>query len=235
VFKDFVDLAERQLAGGRLSGGHARCLLSVADEELLGLVSAAGRPRRTYFGNCVKLNYLVNLKSGLRREDCAYCSQRVGSCSGVLIYSWLPQDEVVRQATAGIRAGASRVCLVGCRGPSTRNVDRVAAVTGRLKAGHPGLEVCVCLGILRDGQAGRLKTAGVDAYNHNLNTSQSHYSEICSTHGHADRVATFEKAEAAGLSPCSGLIVGMGESDDDLIDAIFALRDLGTDSIPVNF
>jgi biotin synthase len=236
VFKDFVDLAERQLAGGRLSREGARSLLSVADEELLGLVSAAGRLRRIHFGNWVKLNYLVNLKSGFCPEDCTYCSQRARSDAGVLIYSWLLQDEAVRQAAAGIRAGASRVCLVASgRGPSTRDVDRVAAVVGQLKVGHPGVEVCACLGILRDGQAGRLKAAGVDAYNHNLNTSESHYSKICSTHGYADRVATVEKARAAGLSPCSGLIVGMGESDDEVIDAIFALRDLGVDSIPVNF
>src|SRR5689334_17129062 len=236
MFKDFDALAERQLAGGRLSREDARAVLSAADEDVLGLVAAAGRLRRACLGNWVKVNYLVNLKSGLCPEDCSYCSQRLGSGAGILTYTWLAQDEAVRQAQAGIRAGASRVCLVASgRGPSMRDVDRVAALAGQLKSEHPGVEICACLGILRDGQAERLKGAGVDAYNHNINTSESRYSEICSTHGYADRVATVEKARSAGLSPCSGLIVGMGESDDDVIDAIFALRDLGSDSIPVNF
>jgi len=140
------------------------------------------------------------------------------------------------QAGAGIRAGASRVCLVASgRGPSARDVDRVAGVVDRLKAEYPGVEVCTCLGLLQDGQADRLKTAGADAYNHNVNTSESRYAELCSTHGHADRVETVRKAKAAGLSPCSRLIVGMGETDDEIIDAIFAVRDLDADSIPINF
>jgi biotin synthase len=88
---------------------------------------------------------------------------------------------------------------------------------------------------LNDGQAERLHEAGVDAYNHNLNTAESRYADICSTHTFAERVDTVAKAKAAGLSPCSGLIVGMGETDDELVDALFALRALGSDSIPVNF
>ena len=236
MFKDWVELSERQLAGGRLSRADARALLSVADADLLEVVAAGGRLRRAYFGDWVKVNYLVNLKSGLCPEDCSYCSQRLGSGADVLKYSLLPADEAVRQAAAGIEAGASRVCLVASgRGPGPRDLDRVEAVVARLKADHPGVEVCACLGILRDGQADRLAAAGVDAYNHNINTSESRYSQICSTHDYADRVETLGKARAAGLSPCSGLIVGMGESDDELIDAIFALREIGSDSIPVNF
>jgi len=236
VFKDWFELSERQLADGHLSRADARALLSVADADLLEVVAAGGRLRRAHFGDWVKVNYLVNLKSGLCPEDCSYCSQRLGSGADVLKYSLLPADEAVRQAAAGIEAGASRVCLVASgRGPSARELDRVEAVVARLKADHPDVEVCACLGILRDGQADRLAAAGVDAYNHNINTSESRYSEICSTHDYSDRVETLERARAAGLSPCSGLIVGMGESDDELIDAIFALRELGSDSIPVNF
>src|SRR5690606_38038089 len=109
------------------------------------------------------------------------------------------------------------------------DVDRVAGAVEALKEAHPDVEVCACLGILRDGQAERLRAAGVDAYNHNLNTSESRYADICSTHGYDDRVRTVAQAQAAGLSACSGLIVGMGETDDELIDALFALRDLGAD------
>jgi biotin synthase len=236
VFKRFDDLASRQLAGGRLSRDEAQAVLSAPDDEVLGLVAAAGRLRRAHFGHHVKVNYLVNLKSGLCPEDCGYCSQRLGSTAEILTYSWLSPADALRQATAGIAGGASRVCLVASgRGPGDRDVARVAAVVDELKSAHPGVEVCACLGLLRDGQAERLKAAGVDAYNHNLNTAESRYAEICSTHGYADRVDTVGKARAAGLSPCSGLIVGMGETDDELIDAILALRDLDSDSIPVNF
>ncbi|WP_181783567.1 biotin synthase BioB [Pseudonocardia pini] len=236
MFKTFDDLADQQLAGGVLDRADAQALLAAADEDVLALVAAAGRLRRTHFGTAVKVNYLVNLKSGLCPEDCGYCSQRLGSTAEILKYSWLEEDEAVRQATAGIEAGAARVCLVASgRGPSNRDVDTVASVVGALKDAHPTVEVCACLGILKDGQAERLRESGVDAYNHNLNTAESRYADICSTHDYADRVDTVEKAKAAGLSPCSGLIVGMGETDDELIDAVFALRELDSDSIPINF
>jgi len=229
-------LADQQLAGGVLTRDQAAAVLTTPDAVLLHLVAAAGRLRRAHFGAGVKLNYLVNLKSGLCPEDCAYCSQRVGSEAGVLTYSWLAPQEAVRQAGAGLRGGATRVCLVASgRGPTDRDVERVAQVVGTLRAEHPDVEVCACLGLLREGQAERLRGAGVDAYNHNLNTSRDRYPQVCSTHGYDDRVETVQRTRAAGLSACSGLIVGMGESDDDLIDALFALRDLGGDSIPVNF
>ena len=236
MFKNWFDLADRQLAGDLLSREDAQALLSSTDAELLDVVAAGGRLRREHFGNWVKANYLVNVKSGRCPEDCTYCSQRRGSEADVLKYSWLDEEEALKHAVAGIDAGCSRVCLVASgRGPSARDLDRVESLVGRLKTDHPEIEVCACLGILRDGQAERLAAAGVDAYNHNLNTSESRYAEICSTHDYADRVDTVAKARAAGLSPCSGLIVGMGESDDEIIDAIFALRDIGSDSIPVNF
>ncbi len=202
----------------------------------MDLVAAGARLRLAHFGNWVKVNYLVNLKSGLCPEDCSYCSQRLGSEAAVLKYRWLPQDEALAQAEAGIAGGASRICMVASgRGPSAGDVERVAELVDELKAQHPQVEVCACLGILRDGQADMLKAAGVDAYNHNLNTSETRYGEICTTHTYQDRVATVTKAKQAGLSPCSGLIVGMGESNDELIDAVFALRTLESDSIPVNF
>ncbi|MFB9165531.1 biotin synthase BioB [Arthrobacter psychrochitiniphilus] len=236
MFNYFDDLATRQLSGATLTRHEALAILESTDEQLLEVVAAAARLRRTHFSNTVKVNYLVNLKSGLCPEDCTYCSQRLGSAAQILKYTWLKPEDAVAQAATGIRAGASRVCMVASgKGPTDRDVDRVAGMVTELKDQHPDVEVCACLGILKEGQAGRLKAAGVDAYNHNLNTSESMYAEICSTHEFSDRVQTVEHAKAAGLSPCSGIIVGMGESHEDLIDAVFALRELGSDSIPVNF
>lgn len=233
---NFTLMADRACAGTAASAADVLEILRSSDDDLLDLVAAAGRVRRHHFGDAVKVNYLVNLKSGLCPEDCGYCSQRLGSDTEILKYSWLPDDEARRQAEFGLAGGASRVCLVASgRGPSNRDVDRVASMTEDIKANNPGVEVCACLGFLKDGQAERLRTAGVDAYNHNLNTAESNYAEICSTHTFADRVDTVDRARTAGLSPCSGLIVGMGESDEQIVEAIEALRALGSDSIPVNF
>jgi biotin synthase len=214
----------------------ALAVLSTADDDLLDVVAAAGKVRRQWFGKRVKLNYLVNLKSGLCPEDCSYCSQRVGSEAGILKYTWLKVDEAVAAAGAGVAGGAKRVCLVASgRGPTDRDVDRVSQTVEAIKAKLEGVEVCACLGLLSDGQANRLRAAGADAYNHNLNTSEATYGDICTTHDFSDRVSTVQQAQAAGLSACSGLIAGMGESDEDLVDVVFALRELDPDSVPVNF
>ena len=214
----------------------ALAVLATGDDELLDVVAAAFRVRRQFFGRRVKLNYLVNIKSGLCPEDCFYCSQRVGSAADVLKYTWLKTDEVVASASAGVAGGARRVCLVASgRGPTDRDIDRVCETISAFKSEHPDVEVCACLGLLADGQAERLREAGTTAYNHNLNTSGDRYADICTTHEYADRVSTVTAAKDAGLSPCSGLIAGMGETDEDLVDVAFALRALAPDSVPVNF
>ncbi|MFD6419469.1 biotin synthase BioB [Streptomyces sp. NPDC060194] len=214
----------------------ALAVLATSDDDLLDVVAAAGRVRRKWFGRRVKLNYLVNLKSGLCPEDCSYCSQRLGSTAGILKYTWLKPEEASEAAAAGVAGGAKRVCLVASgRGPTDRDVDRVSATIAAIKEGNEGVEVCACLGLLSDGQAERLRAAGADAYNHNLNTSEATYGEITTTHTFADRVETVRHAQGAGLSACSGLIAGMGESDEDLVDVVFSLRGLDPDSVPVNF
>lgn len=230
------DLVDRILAGADATAADALAILRTPDEEVMDLVAAVARLRREHFGMTVKVNYLVNLKSGLCPEDCGYCSQALGSTSEILRYTWLKEDEALAQARAGLDGGATRVCMVASgRGPSDRDVERVAGMVGALKAEHPQVEVCACLGLLRDGQADRLREAGVDAYNHNINTAESHHESIVSTHTYEDRVRTVAKAQGAGLSACSGLIAGLGESEEQLVEALLALRELGSDSIPVNF
>ncbi|MFF4648478.1 biotin synthase BioB [Streptomyces sp. NPDC001380] len=214
----------------------ALAVLATPDDDLLDVVAAAGRVRRHWFGRRVKLNYLVNLKSGLCPEDCSYCSQRLGSEAGILKYTWLKPDQAAQAAAAGVAGGAKRVCLVASgRGPTDRDVERVADTIAAVKGANEGVEVCACLGLLSDDQAERLRAAGADAYNHNLNTAGDKYAEICTTHDYQDRVDTVRQAQAAGLSACSGLIAGMGESDADLVDVVFSLRELDPDSVPVNF
>ncbi|WP_225849684.1 biotin synthase BioB [Streptomyces sp. HPF1205] len=214
----------------------ALAVLATSDDELLDVVAAAGKVRRQWFGRRVKLNYLVNLKSGLCPEDCSYCSQRLGSTTDILKYTWLRPQEAAAAASAGVAGGAKRVCLVASgRGPTDRDVDRVSKTIEAIKEDNEDVEVCACLGLLSAGQAERLRAAGADAYNHNLNTSEGTYGTITTTHTYSDRVDTVRQAQAAGLSACSGLIAGMGETDEDLVDVVFSLRALDPDSVPVNF
>ncbi len=229
-------LADKAIAGEPLTKEDALAVLRTTDDEIMDVTAAAFRVRRHFFGRRVKLNYLVNIKSGLCPEDCFYCSQRVTSKAEVLKYTWLKPDEVLQTAEAGVSAGAKRVCLVASgRGPSDKDIDRVAGMIENFKGKHPDVEVCACLGFLTEPQAGRLKDAGTTAYNHNLNTAEDHYGDICTTHDFGNRVNTVNTAKHAGLSPCSGLIAGMGESDEDLADVALALRNLDPDSVPVNF
>ncbi|WP_286966628.1 MULTISPECIES: biotin synthase BioB [Arsenicicoccus] len=233
---DLQAMATRGCAGDPCTREEALAVLALPDSAVLDLVATAGQVRRAFFGNRVKMNYLVNLKSGLCPEDCSYCSQARGSEADVLKYSWLSKDKAVEAATAGIAGGAARVCLVASgRGPSDRDIDKVTGIVEAIKDADPAVEVCACLGFLKGNQGDRLKAAGVDAYNHNLNTAESKYDQICSTHTYADRVDTVRQAHLAELSACSGFIAGMDETDEDLVDLAFALRDVGADSIPVNF
>jgi biotin synthase len=229
-------LAESILDGAAITEAEALAHLSTPDDNLFGLVHAGSRPRRRYFGMTIELNHLVNLKSGMGPETSTYCSQSLGSKAEILKYSWLSTEEAMDQASMGVGGGASRVCLVASgRGPSRRDVDRVGQIVGSLKGENPEVEVCACLGILKEGQAESLKEAGAEAYNHNINTAESFHDNIVKTHTYEDRTNTVELAKSAGLSPCSGLMFGLGESDEQIIEALFALKALGSESIPINF
>lgn len=229
-------LAERVLAGEAIEPAQARAILDAPDAEVLDLLAAAYRIRRAYFGNKVKLNYLVNAKSGLCPEDCTYCSQSKDSSAEIDQYRLLSQEQIVEKADHAARLNAGTCCIViSAKGPSDREVEHVAGAIEQIRARHPQMKLCACLGILREGQAERLAAAGADRYNHNLNTAPSHYEEVCSTHSYADRLATVESAKKAGISPCSGVIIGMGESRDQVVESAYALKALDVDSIPVNF
>ena len=143
----------------------------------------------------------------------------------------------MRQAVdAGVQRGASTICLVASgRGPSKREVEKVADYIGEIHEQYPEVKICACLGFVDEDKAKRLAEAGANRYNHNLNTAESSYAYICSTHTYDDRAQTVSASRVGGLSPCSGLIAGMGETDEQLVEVAFGLRQLGADSIPVNF
>lgn len=210
-------------------------ILKVSDEDTLKLVDAAWRVRRYFFGNRVKVNVLLNAKSGLCPEDCYYCSQSRISTAKISRYRILSVEQIVERARQAWSAGAQRFCIVTSgRAPTPHELETVMEATRRIKAELP-LEVCACMGFLTEEQARQLKRAGVDAYNHNLNTSARFYSHICTTHTWQERVETVEVVRRAGLQVCCGVIIGMGESDEDVVDMAYSLRQVGAQSIPVNF
>lgn len=227
--------ATMALQGKRLSPTQALSVLQADDRQLLSLLHAAYRVRYFYYGNKVKLNVIMNAKSGLCPEDCGYCAQSIVSTAPISKYPLLDRQTIIDGAKRALERQVGTYCIVASgRGPTNRDLEHVIEAVAEIKATMP-LKICACLGILNDDQAVRLKQAGVDRYNHNLNTDASHFSNITTTHTYDDRVRTVETATRAGMSPCSGCIVGMGETDAQLVDVAFALRDLHADSIPVNF
>ncbi|WP_325175891.1 biotin synthase BioB [Paenibacillus profundus] len=235
VETDWRNLARKAIQGEALTREEALSVLRADDDELLAIMDAAYRVRRHYFGNKVKLNLIINAKSGYCPEDCGYCSQSSVSDAPIEKYTLLEKDILVDGAKKAMEMQAGTYCIVASgRGPTSRELDQVVAAVEEIKSTMP-MKICACLGILSQEQANRLKQAGVDRYNHNLNTSEGHYSHITSTHTYADRVHTVETAKHAGMSPCSGVIMGMGETDEQLVDVAFSLHELDADSIPINF
>jgi biotin synthase len=228
-------LAAKVLTGQQISRSEALSILKAPDSDVLKVLSAAYEIRREYFGNTVQLYYLMNVKSGLCPEDCNYCSQSKLSTATIPKYQMLSQEEMVSGARRAAESKACTFCIVASgRGPSDREIDQVVSAVREIKETLP-IRVCACLGILKPGQAERLKAAGVDRYNHNLNSSEEFTPNIVSTHTFDDRVETVNDIAEAGISPCSGGIIGMGESDEDVVSLAFALRELEIESIPVNF
>ncbi|WP_299468521.1 biotin synthase BioB [uncultured Gimesia sp.] len=228
-------LADQVLSGYQITRDEGLEILHAADDELLELLAAAYRVRQKYFGKQVQLYYLKNAKSGLCPEDCGYCSQARGSKADIPKYRMLNEEKLMDGAKAADEAKAGTYCIVASgRGPTDKEVEHVASVVEKIKSSYD-LRICCCLGLLNEDQAKRLQQAGVNRINHNLNTSREYYEKICTTHTYEDRLQTLKVARDAGMELCSGLIVGMGETPEDIVDATFELRALETKSIPVNF
>ncbi len=216
-------------------GAEALQILESDDSELLEVLAGAFAIRRAHFGREVRLHLIKNARSGLCGEDCAFCSQSVRSEAPIPQYGLNSVEEIVAGAREAARLGAMRYCVVTSgRGVSERDVDQLCEAVRAVKR-EVRIEVCTSLGLLDEARALQLKESGVDRYNHNLETAERYYPEICSTHGFGDRVATARRVKAAGMALCCGGIIGMGETLADRVDLAFALADVGADSIPVNF
>jgi biotin synthase len=232
----FRPLAEAALADRPLTPEEGLAVLRSPDAALAEVLWAAFAPRSRHFGRAVKLCVLQNARSGLCPEDCGYCSQSAVSTAEISRYRLRPVAELVDAARRAAAGGARRYCMVvSARGPSAADVEHFARAARAIRAELPSLELCVSAGILGEAEAWRLAEAGVDYVNHNLNTSRRFYPSICTTHTYDDRVSTVAASARAGLATCSGVIVGMGETPEDLVDVAGALRALEVESLPVNF
>ncbi len=232
---DYQRMAEKSLRGELLSREDMQAILDAPEEELPCLLQAALHVRHHFWGRKVHLHMLMNARSGLCSEDCHYCSQSAVSKAPIAKYPLLPREQLVEGAYRAKAARAVRYCLVTSgRGPTDWDIDQVASIVREVRERVP-INICCCLGLTTTEQARRLKDAGVERFNHNLNTSRRFHPAICTSHTYDDRVRTVENVRQAGLSTCCGGIVGMGETDEDVIDLALSLRELDVASIPVNF
>ncbi len=232
---DWDALATRVLAGAAPSRDEALAVARAGDDDLLALLHAAFRVRRHFWGRDVVVQVLNNAKSGVCPEDCGFCSQSARAEGDVPRYPMRPVEEIVAGAHEAAGLGAYRYCVAtSSRRPGRRDLDVLCEAVRRIKAELP-LSVCLSVGMLSAEQCERLREAGVDRINHNLETSRRHFPAIVTTHGYDDRLATIRTAKAAGLEVCCGGIVGLGETAEDRVDFAFELRELAVDALPVNF
>ena len=191
--------------------------------------------RQHHDANAVQRSTLLSIKTGGCSEDCAYCSQSARHQAQVEAESLLSLDAVIAAATAARDKGATRFCMgAAWRGPKKKDLAQVTAMVRGVK--QLGLETCVTLGILQDGQAEELQQAGLDYYNHNIDTAPEYYGEVITTHSLADRYATLGKVRRAGIKVCCGGIIGMGESRSERAALIAQLANMDPppESVPIN-
>lgn len=232
---DYSAIAELSLTGELIDRPTAQTILNAPDVFLLEQLSAAYKVRHHYWSNRVRLHFLLNAQSGLCPEDCNYCSQSKISSAEIEKYPLIAQSKIVQAAdrAASLQAGTFCMAISG-RSPSESVFNSVIEAFEAVKSKHD-LKICACLGLLSEEQTQRLAAVGVDRVNHNLNTSENHHQNICSTHTFRDRVATIKNVQKAGITTCSGGILGMNESDEDIIDLAYSLRELDVTSVPINF
>jgi biotin synthase len=209
---------------------------AIYDQPFSDLLFQAQSIHRQYFRpNEVQFSRLLSIKTGGCPEDCGYCSQSARNGAVLPASKLMEVEQVVDEARKAQAAGASRYCMgAAWRAPKNRDFDALEHMIRGVKA--LGLETCMTLGMLDDQQVARLKQAGLDYYNHNIDTSEGYFDQIISTHSFADRIDTLARVRAAGIKVCSGGIVGLGETRADRIAMLLTLATLPEhpESVPIN-
>ncbi len=234
--QDIVSLSEKIIKGeGSLSQDQALKLTTANLQDSMDLVFLAGKIRQRFHQARVFKCGIVNAKSGMCPEDCAFCAQSAHHHSGVETYELLSAERLEQAGLEMATAGATNYSVVTSGTSLTQaDIDTVCRVARRLKA-KTNLTLCASVGMLDAGAARQLKAAGVSRYHHNLETARSYFDRICTTHDYDDDIDTVKVAKAAGMVVCSGGIFGMGESWAQRVELAFTLKELEVDSVPINF
>jgi len=228
-------IAECCLSGGEIDRGQIDILLSEARSSYFDLLYWANRIRERFFGNKVRICSIVPGRLGGCNQDCRFCAQSARYDAGYTSTKTLSDAEVLAAAEQAKSNGVGRFGIVySGRVVSEKELTRLGDLIAQIKDRF-GLRVCASLGMISEQQAKRLADAGLSGYNHNLETSESHFPDIVTTHKYADRVDTIRSAKGAGLSVCAGGIFGIGETDADRVEMALELRGLGVDTVPMNF
>lgn len=222
---------DKVLNGGAITREEA---LYLYEQPLEELCAAADRIRRQFCGSRFDLCTIINGKSGCCSENCKFCAQSAHNHTGAAQYPLLPAEEIVEQARLNHQQGVLRFSIVTSgKALPDGEVDQMCEVVRRIKD-EVGISVCVSFGLLDETQFRKLKEAGVDRVHNNLEASRRYFPQVCTTHTFEDKVRAIRAAQAAGLSVCSGGIMGLGETPEDRIDMAISLRELGIRSVPVN-
>ncbi|RUM56895.1 MAG: biotin synthase BioB [Persephonella sp.] len=233
--KFLENLGERVINGEILSKEEGLKILKISDEYLDKLIEEAKKVREHFFKNQVEFCSLINAKNGACSEDCSFCAQSSKYPTPINAYPLVPLEEMLEGAEKAVSLKANRYCIVmSGRRASKEEVEKVAEAIKEIRKKYP-IRVCVSLGSIDEEDLKKLKEAGVDRVNHNLETSERFFKNIVSTHTWYERYNTIKNIQKVGLSTCTGGIFGLGETDDDIIDLAITYRDLKVHSIPLNF
>lgn len=225
------ELKEKVLAGESIGREDA---LALYEQSLEELCRAADEIRRRFCRNTFDICTIINAKSGRCSEDCKYCAQSAHYATKAEEYPLLGEEEMVKQAKYNAERGILRYSIVTSgKALSDREIDLVCACARRIRK-EAKIEVCVSLGLLKEEQFVRLKEAGVSRVHNNLESSRRYFPSVCTTHTYDDKIASIKAAQRAGLSVCSGGIMGLGETPEDRMDLALTIRELGIRSMPVN-
>jgi biotin synthase len=227
-------IGDKALGGKNVSMKDVLPLLGAKGPDILDLAAVANRVREEFNGNKIDLCLLLNAKSGRCPEDCAFCAQSAHHKTEAPVYPLMDMNRIVEEAREAQRKGTGRFCLITSgRELNDKEFETILRALDRIRR-ETTLDLDCSLGTLSEERAESLKKVGVTRYNHNVETAESHFHKICSTHSFRDRVKTIEVLKGQGFSICCGGIIGLGESPQQRLELAFSLRQLGIDCIPFN-